>query len=217
MKAAVSLFLSYLLLSTSSLMGGIVFDFEDLDPTYLGSGARMGDLTTLTYTLDELGLTISRPSGENDIAFDLTLNEGTQSDKAVEFGDISLDSFVDTTAAAFLVSFSQPVYTVSVDIGDYGDDEDTIVLMAYDNLDGTGTPIATDELILTGVASDFSFLTLSVEDPNISIESVRIVGGSPEFPQSVFVDNLIVEIPEPATAALALALLTGLVAIRRRR
>ena len=99
-------------------------------------------------------------------------------------------------------------------MGDYGEDTDTLILEAYSELGGTGTLLASSTFVLTP-GSSFSFSTLSVAASGI--RSVRFIGGSPDFPNSVFYDNLTVT-NQPATLLL---LGTGLAAVgaagKRRR
>ena len=99
------------------------FDFEGLTPTYGGTGDRGGDLTTLTLTQDGLTITIFR---ESNTPFDTVNNNVIEQSGKAGFDDVSLDPFFDLSGTAFIVEFSQPVLSVSVDMGDYsGFDEDS--------------------------------------------------------------------------------------------
>lgn len=110
-------------------------------------------------------------------------------------------------------TFSGGASAVSIDLGDFNADADTIVLRAYDASD---TLLASNSALLS---SSFSgMMTLGVAASGISY----VVFGS-EAPSvngsSVFADNLVFTpgVPEPGTYALMALGLAGVAALARRR
>ncbi len=93
----------------------------------------------------------------------------------------------------FVIDFTKPVRFVSIDAGDFGQDEDFIVLSAFDGPGGTGDRVAITRAMLPGSNTfEFSHETLMVEAPGI--RSIVVVGGSTHAPNSVFYDNLSIEL-----------------------
>ena len=200
--AAVFAIAMFCLLPMLTHAAPITFDFEGETATFTPPAARTGALTTLTMTKSGLTVTITRPGS----SFDIVENIMGQA-KPPSWGTKSLDPFFDaTTSTPFIVNFSMPVISVSVDMGDYGQDDDDLLLEGYAGLDVTGTLLAIETDFLPGGGFDFSFLTLATAVP--AIRSVKMIGGSSAFPSSVFFDNLTVDpgvtpvIPEPSTAIL---------------
>lgn len=121
-----------------------------------------------------------------------------------------------TNLSLFRADFSSLVSAVSVDIGDFGGDEDNLVLEAFDASDAllasmfATLPIGTNAMI-----------TLSVSAANISY----VLFGSSltdEFPNSVYADNLVFTtqtavVPVPASLVLMMSALASLAAVRKRR
>ena len=131
------------------------FDFEELEPTFVDDGESPppGALTSLSSTRSGITIDISR---ENNLAFDTGDNtSGSQIAKPASFGDVSLDPFYDFSNSAFIVNFSIPVSSVSVDMGDYNtvdvnnpQDDDVLTLVAYPLADAAGAPLDRDQIDL---------------------------------------------------------------------
>jgi hypothetical protein len=178
----------------------INFDFEATAATYFGVGARPGALTTLALSASGLTMTLTRPGS----AFDIVENTGGQAGKPASFGLHSLDPFfAETSNTPFIANFSAPIFSASFDFGDYGGDTpDILTVRAFSGLNGTGSLIQT----LTG-------------GPN-PVLSLVFIGGTSDFPNSVFYDNITVSttaasaVPEPASLTLVGIGLAGI--IRRR-
>lgn len=101
---------------------------------------------------------------------------------------------------------------VSVDLGDFGADEDVLILQAF-----SADDVLLDSDTLTLPADVVAMLTLSVTAPDIAYV---VMGGEGGAGSSVYVDNftfrsLVASVPEPTTALLVA--LGTLVLARRRR
>lgn len=158
--------------------GTITFDFENV--------LSGGSLVILSLTQSGLNVTITR-QGQTFIM----ANSGF-----AQFGRNSLIPLVSSVAGAFIANFSAPVFSVSIDMGDFvPSDDDDLLLEAFSGLNGTGSLLATAMDFLPGTGSGFTFrrLTLTSAAP---ISSIRFNGGSALGPNSVFYDNLTVEIGE---------------------
>lgn len=206
-----------------ALPAPIVFDFEDqpVDSTQNGS------LTTLTLTQPGLEVTITRSAGA---AFDV-LNPGAGGYPNAYpdgWGEQALSPFfAQSLDDFFIASFSIPVAFVSVESGDFGGDSDVIALEAFSNDDGTGqilpVNVNTDSVNWT---SDLGLMGLGDPPVEISvgeplgtrvIRSVVFRGGSANFPNSVYFDNLTVVVPEPTTALMFGCGLAGIAVVGRKR
>lgn len=189
----------------------VTFNFEGLADT-----GETGAYTSLSQTVNGVTMTITRVGGN---AFDIANLSGTMPSSS-GWGSSSLDPFVDTSNSAFIFSFSQPVSSFSVQIGDFGGDFDTESGTAYSGMSGTGTVLGT----FSGTFGDGDLLTDPPVTDGISvagIESVVYIGGSPEFPNSVYYDNIMVNTssvtPEPSSILLLLTGLGSAVGLRLRR
>ena len=158
----------------------VTFNFEGTNAT-----ARRGALTHLSLSNSGLNLQITRPGS----VFDLIANVGVQT-KPTQFGARSLDPFANTSATPFVINFNKPVKAVMIDIGDYGQDaNDLIVLSAYSEANLGGRLVNTNRVTLPTLPGDaFNSRMLSVSGD--SIRSLRILGGTSAYPQSVFIDNI---------------------------
>jgi hypothetical protein len=168
----------------------VTFDFETVAP---GS-----DYQLLELEARGIRLTIGH---QNSVAFAVSERiDGPQFDAG--HGLRALSAFNDADGSldpgAFIVDFSPPVSRVSVDMGDFGEDDDWLQLEAYAGPRGTGPLVARHSSLLVGGGDRFSFATLSAE--GASLQSLVMIGGSPVFPNSVFYDNIrVTAIPEPAS------------------
>jgi hypothetical protein len=220
MKKLVGLLVFGLLISSprDSSATTITFDFEGTAATYFGVGPRPGALTTLSLTNGPgagLTMTLTRPGS----AFDIVENTGSQSGKPAGFGLHSLDPFfAETSNTPFFANFSQPIFGASIDFGDYGDDTpDILTVQAFSGLNGTGALIATFSAVFPGTFPAFS--AASSAGPNAA-RSLVFIGGTPNFVNSVFYDNITVitaDVPEPASLVLLGLGLTGMVRRRLRQ
>lgn len=193
------------------------FNFEEQNQT-VPPFPRTGALTTIIMGRGSLVAYLSRADFE---PFDIIDNSGPRA-KGPEFGLRSLDPFFDLNGGPFIVGFSQPVDSVSIDMGDYGVDTDSLMLEALEV--GTREVIDLDTGSLPALPGNpFSFSTLTVTGGPGRIIAVRF-SGSGISSNSVFYDNLRVNfnspvvIPEPATMILLGTGLAGVsAAVRKRR
>lgn len=175
-------------------MAKIKFNFENESPTFNPPSVRRGALNKLSDTKSGLTITIKRGGS----SFDIVSNTGGQK-KNPAFGKRSLDPFVrQTDSTPFTVNFSKRVYSVSVAMGDYGDDNnDTLSLAAYSKKNGKGRLLNsnTETLASNGTTFVSKVVTLKSRSP---IRSIKMIGGTPEFSNSVFYDNLVVDTKRPS-------------------
>jgi hypothetical protein len=121
---------------------------------------RPGALTELVFDHEGVRMTIKR---QNDAPFDIVNNNlPTQTGKSPEFGDRSLDPFVDQSPNGFVINFTsapaigdgdvgvatladgdqkESIAAISVLMGDFGKDFDALQMAAYDGLNGTGSMV----------------------------------------------------------------------------
>ncbi len=95
----------------------IVFDFEDQAAT---SGPSDGDLAFLVMSSMGLEVRLSRTSGAPFDIFDTSVSARFPAD----WGDRALDPFADVSRVddRWLMEFSQPIQSFSIQFGDFGGD-----------------------------------------------------------------------------------------------
>lgn len=190
----------------------VVFTFE--------SFAVSSGLTTLTLSGGGLTATLTRP-GDTFGIFNLA-TAAIPGDPS--FGQRSLDPFAndgDLRNTPFVLNFSQAITGLSIDMGDFGADNDVLTIQLFSGANGTGTLLGSSSLPLVGCDCNvFSFLTPSAT--STPALSAVFIGGSTGFPNSVYYDNIKVTFgttttPEPGTLALFASGLVGLGFLRRRK
>lgn len=201
-----------------SANGEVIFDFEDQAETGLGSGA----LTSLTMSSGDLSVTITRPGSPNQ--FDIyNPNDIGNPSFPDTWGSRSLSPWFSNDDTAFVATFDRGVQSISIDMGDFGQDPDELLLQAFTGVDGTGTMISFAEFTLPEGGTDFTQATLSVSSLSADIRSIRFIGGTESYdtsigtfsiPNSVYYDNLTVVVPSPSSIA---AMAVGGLCLRRRR
>ncbi len=198
MKSLKSYVMAALLVAASSAAQAvpIVFDFEST-PT--------GSSTSLVLNNSGLTLTIARIGGA-------AVEVATRTSYPASWGDRALSPFLNVGGGAFLLTFSQAISSLSVDVGDFApSDSDSFTVTAG------GQTASASQLATTGFPT---FTTLSLAGLNTT--AAFFSGGSAAFPQSVFWDNIRVNlvptrIPEPATLLLLGIGLLSLGLSRRRQ
>lgn len=169
-------------------------NFETLAPTVGGA------LTSLTMSQGGLTMTITR---EANGTFDI-FNNNAEPNFPQAWGGRSLAPYT-TASSAFISNFSESVSAISIEMGDFGQDADVPRLEAYSELNATGTLMGVASANLPGGGISFTFVNLAL--PTSGIRSIRFIGGSTNYPNSVLYDNIVVTfgpqaVPEPTTMVL---------------
>lgn len=146
-------------------------------------------------------MTITRLGGES-------IEVASRSSYPGSWGMHALSPFLDHFGGAFLLTFSTPISSIKVDVGDFApSDDDSFTLTAGSGMD-SGSQSGSDGFP--------TFHTLMVD--GVSTTTAVLSGGSASFPQSVFWDNIeVTPVPEPSTYALLAVGLAGVGFVARRR
>ena len=163
----------------------LLYDFEEFD---------LSSYNSLTTTRNGLDITLKRTSNANFDIWDLTSNEppvpgGWLTRTLYPFNSPQLND-------GFLFSLSKGVKAFSIESGDFApSDFDELTLTAFDDVNGAGNIISTDSF--TYGDQGFPIIaTLSASSP--TIRSVVVTGGSTDYPNSMYWDNVRVgDVPGP--------------------
>ena len=183
----------------------ITFTFEDLAPQILTA--------PLSITKSGLVVDISRSGSSYNVwPVEGVSSMGTRAlTPAVEIRDGKVD-FVPGDTAPFLVNFSRPISRLSVEMGDSGSDNPDILTVSLFSLpDGKGTRVGTATVNLPH-RGETTFTSAVVQANAVSARSAVIVGGTPAYPNSTFLDNISVDL---ATALAPTGTVSGRVSIHR--
>jgi len=204
----VTRFLAFLFMAGALSAGPITFDLESLG---------QGDYTTVSSTVGGVTMTITRQSG---LTFSITDTSAFSSPGPAAFGTRTLSPFNDTSNSAFIFTFSSAINSFSIQLGDYAGDFDTWSVTAFNGAGGTGTNLG-------GTSGTWGNGDFGLGDPaqtaalnQAGMRSVVVMGGSTDFPNSLYYDNVIVDttsnVPEPATLLMIPSGLAALAFLRRR-
>lgn len=197
-----------LVVAISSLSFGQIFDFE----SQAGTESPTGALTSLSMTDAGLTMVITRQGGT---AFDIVENINSQSGKPASWGRMSLTPFINANGGAFILDFSTGIDFFTAEAGDYGADSDVISIEAWSGLGGTGTLIA----IAAPTYGTAAFPTIATGGGLIGGTALSIVlkGGSTDFADSLFWDNIQATAAVPEPASFAILGIGALALLRRKR
>lgn len=178
-------------LSMSSSIGSAAtyrFDFEGLFATP-NTGAR----SSLTLRTDGLTAFLER---EGNDRFDIVDTDDGGAPVPSRFGDRALSPFADEQSSTpFVLTFSRPVDSVRLEAGDFGaDTPDEVRLDAFRTDRRFFTRVDTDRVLiptLDPTNNPYNSRTLSVRSEG-NIGRVEFIGGTRDFPHSVYYDNIFV-------------------------
>jgi hypothetical protein len=174
-------------------------------------------LTTVIRFPDNYPITSGSPAGLSSIRLgqsvsggeriDLTISrEGFPVDTAFigpQRGGIALSPFrFERQGGDMIINFSRPVDTFAVRMGDFGaDSPDRLSLRAYASPNGSGRLLAASTSALPTEppgTRTWNERRLSVRAPGI--QSIRMIGGTPQFPHSVFYNDFHTSFTVPSVA-----------------
>jgi hypothetical protein len=132
-------------------------------------------------------------------------------------GHVVMNNPYNVPANSTMVYLDTPTDYVSITMGDFGYDEDTLFLYAFDSTD---RQVGYSAII--NPSTSFAGITLSVQTVLPTISSIEFFGPSSISNNSILWDNLTIggdqgsPVPEPATLMLLGAGLLGLAGVRRK-
>lgn len=178
-----------LFLATQGTAATFIIDFENV-PVGETSGPLVFSDGVVTATLERFIADTS--------VVDITQAEASRD--LARFGTRSISSFNDGSAGTpYQLRFSQPVRSVRLSAGDFGQDEpDRARLFAYAPGDEvlSFNSVDIDTANIRTLSGDrFNSNRLEVSDPGL-IGAVEFSGGTDEFPHSLFYDNIVIEYPD---------------------
>ncbi|MBL8040610.1 MAG: PEP-CTERM sorting domain-containing protein [Chthonomonas sp.] len=196
------------------------WDFEYSDGVYthaVGTGAPGGYTSQLLSSITDLthSMRLTRTSGAAwDMAGPDTL--GNAGLLPASWGRGCFDPFARETVNDYMqAEFLSATYgSVSIDFGDFGGDIDNIVLEAWSSVGGSLLATATYNNYNFATVTPLTSVTVTVTS-NSPIGMVRFRGGDANFPNSMYMDNIVAgPVPEPATFV---ALGGGIALLARRK
>lgn len=201
------------LLAAAPAAADVIFDFE----SFAGNtDNHAGDHVALQVESGGIHAVIFRTSGER-----FTVWNSRGHNVPGSWGAKHLSPVFNYLIDDYMVmSFSAPMEQVTVEFGDYGDDDDLAELFAYDQINAGGTLLGSTSGNLGDNDmrwDDPTSLTFTAQ-PGEAIWSIRFRGGQDPFLQSTFIDNIVTKVvPTPGTlAVLGLACAAGAHRLRRR-
>jgi hypothetical protein len=191
----------------------VAFDFESLAGNHDNTA---GDFIALNVQSEGVYAVITRTSGER-----FTVWNSQGDDVPGDWGAKHLSPVFNYLIDDYLVmSFSQPLRSVTVEFGDYGEDNDLAEVYAYDEIHAQGD-------LLGSVSGSLGNRDMRWDDPvaltfdarpGEEIWSIRFRGGQHPFLQSTFIDNIVVNVvPTPGALAVIGVSLAALADRARRR
>lgn len=205
----------YLLLATTPTpvrADLVVIDFEQF------SASNTEVYSKLDFVQNGVTFSIYRP---DNVTFRLT-KVGY-----IPFGEVSLSPFNGTGGAGinspFVLEVSAPVRSITVSMGDWGEDADTLKLVGFEGPGLTGRFASSEGSLPTGPNNIFTVADVHLRAPSDIgyFRSFTLQGGGASFPNSVFYDNITLitasAVPEPSSFLLLSIAGLGYFIRRRRR
>ena len=192
----------------------VVYDFE----SFAGNQDHTaGDFTALTVESSGIFAVITRTSGER-----FTIWDSQNIQMPSDWGTKHISPAFNLTEDDYmLMSFSQPLASVTIEFGDFGQDQDLAEVFAYDQLHGAGNLVgySSGDMGDSDIRRDAATSLTVNASQGQEIWSVRFRGGIDPFYQSTFIDNIRVTlVPTPGTlTALGLSLAVCSHRLRRPR
>lgn len=195
----------------STASADVVFDFEDQTGNVDNTA---GDMTALSLQSGGVFALITRTSGER-----FTVWNSQGEDVPGGWGAKHLSPVFNLFEDDYLVmSFSEGMSRVTVEFGDYGQDQDLAEVWAYDQTlaEGGLLGVSTGELGENDMRWDGPTSVTFVAQPGEEIWSIKFRGGQDPFYQSTFIDNISMDVV-PTPGGVGVLGVVCLVGARRRR